>query len=216
MRLTVHTFLTLDGVMQGPGGPEEDTSGGFTAGGWMTAFGGPDFGAVVDSWFTRTAALLLGRTTYQAFAGFWPQVTDPENTVAAAINAMPKHVVSTTLPEQDWTGTRVVRPADGGAVEQVRQILDAGGPDDELQVHGSHRLARTLHDAGLVDEYRLLTFPVVLGQGKRLFDTGSAPSGFQVVETAVVDDVATYHVLRPVPLDAPREFAVEDGREVTR
>lgn len=213
MRLTVHTFLTLDGVMQSPGAPEEDPSGGFTAGGWMTPFGGPDFGEIVNSWFSRTTSLLLGRTTYQAFAGYWPQVTDPENTVAAAINAMPKFVVSSTLPDQDWTGTEVIR---GDVVGAVSAILEAGGPDEELQVHGSHQLARTLHDAGLVDEYRLLTFPVMLGHGKRLFDEGSVPCGFEVVETAIVDDVATYQALRPKPLDAARSFAVEDGHEVVR
>lgn len=216
MRLTIHEFLTLDGVMQGPGGPEEDPSGGFTAGGWMTSFGGPDFGTVVDSWFARTTALLLGRTTYQAFAGFWPQVTDPENTVATAINTMPKYVVSTTLPDQEWTGVQILRPSGDDVVAQIRRLLDAGGPEDELQVHGSHQLARTLHDAGLVDEYRLLTFPVVLGGGKRLFDDGAAPTGFDVTEVAVIDDGVTYHVLRPTPMAAPREFAVEDGREVTR
>lgn len=209
MRLTLHMFITLDGVLQGPGSPEEDTEGGFTAGGWVAADGwteDPGFGEIVDSWFRRTDALLYGRVGYQAMAGYWPQVTDPDDAVAARLNASPKYLVSRTLSEPAWGPVTVLR---GDVLEQVRALKER--PGGELQIHGSGRLARTLHEAGLVDEYRLVVFPVVLGQGKRLFDAGGPPSGFDVAESRTTGNGLTYLVLTPKPLTPGRAFTVVDG-----
>ncbi|HET6529596.1 MAG TPA: dihydrofolate reductase family protein [Actinoplanes sp.] len=208
MKLTVHTFLTLDGVMQGPGGAEEDRSNGFDRGGWLVPYVDDDFGRIVDGWFREADEFLLGRTTYQLMQGFWPDVTDPDNAVAGKLNSLPKHVVSTTLTEPAWRNSTVI--ADD-VVTRVAALKDR--PGRELQVHGSWRLARTLHDAGLVDEYRLLVFPVVVGAGKRLFAEGAAASGFTLEDSAVTSTGVTYQVLRPTAFKAGG-IVVEDGREV--
>jgi dihydrofolate reductase len=210
MKLTVHTFVTLDGVMQGPGGAEEDRTGGFEQGGWLMPFGDEDFGRIVSGWFKSADALLLGRTTYGLFESFWPHVTDPEDPVATAINTLPKHVVSTTLTDPTWANTTVI----GDAVAGVKELKAESGR--ELQVHGSCGLVHTLHDAGLVDEYRLLVAPVVLGQGKKLFADGSAPTGFELVETERTGAGCTYLVLRPSGDVRVGEAAVEDGKDVIR
>ena len=208
MKLTVHTFVTLDGVMQGPGGPEEDPSGGFEHGGWLVPHVDDDFGRIVDGWFAQADAILFGRTTYEMMAGYWPQVTDPGDRVAAALNGLPKHIVSTTLTDPSWGDSRVIG-SDG--VASVAALQEQ--PGRERQVHGSWPLVRTLHDAGLVDEYRLMVFPVVLGTGKRLFGEGSAPSAYTVVESSVTSTGVTYPVLRPAPLRTGG-ITVEEGREV--
>lgn len=182
MRLTVHEFISLDGVVQGPGSPEEDPSDGFTAGGWAVPFvEDPGFGAVVDGWFTRAAALLFGRTTFELMRGFWPSVTTDDPT-ARALNSLPKYVVSGTLTEPGWAPTTVLA---GDPVETVARLkAELGDGPGELQVHGCARLAATLHAAGLVDEYRLFTFPVTLGAGKRLFEPGAPPTGFRLLRPA--------------------------------
>jgi dihydrofolate reductase len=199
MRLTVHTFVTLDGVMQGPGGPDEDRSGGFAHGGWMMPLSDEDFGRIVTGWFQNADALLLGRTTYGLFAGFWPEVTDPDDPVAAALNSLPKHVASTTLSDPTWANTSVI---EGDVLAGVQALKEQ--PGRELQVHGSCGLVHTLHDAGLVDEYRLLLAPVVLGSGKKLFPDGTAPTGFEVAATETTSTGCTYLVLRPTGKDVIR------------
>jgi dihydrofolate reductase len=204
MRLTLHTFLTIDGVMQGPGGPEEDASGGFAQGGWVVPYAGPEFDEIVDSWFTRAAAILLGRSTYEMFLGYWPRVTDPENLVASKLNTLPKYVASRTLRDPSWAGTTVV---DG--LDQIRALKEQ--PGGELQVHGSCGLAWDLHRAGLIDEYRLITFPVTLGQGRRLFTDGLPATAYTVVESRTAANGISYAVLRPAALKTGGEYVVVDG-----
>ena len=208
MKLTVHTFVTLDGVMQGPGAPEEDTSGGFKQGGWLVPHVDEDFGRIVDGWFTDADGFLFGRGTYDLMSSHWPNVTDPADTVAGKLNNLPKHVVSGTLTDPSWQNTTVISGDVAGAVAELK-----ARPGRELQVHGSWRLARTLHDAGLVDEYRLLVFPVVVGAGKRLFAEGAAPSGFTLAASEVTGTGVIHQVLRPAPF-AVGGLGIEDGQEV--
>ena len=178
MLLSVNVFVSLDGVMQGPGAPEEDTSNGFDRGGWVVPFAEHLGGVVDDDWFANADAILLGRTTYQLMQPYWSSVTDPDDPVAAALNGLPKYVVSTTLTPETatWDSTEVI--ADD-VVDRVAEIKQKSGR--ELQVHGSWQLAQSLHSAGLIDIYRLLVFPVVVGAGKRLFDDSSRPVSFEVV-----------------------------------
>lgn len=208
MLLSVHTFLTLDGVMQGPGAPDEDPSGGFDRGGWLVPHADEDMGRIVDGWFADADEILLGRTTYRMMQPYWSAVTDPDP-VAVALNTLPKHVVSSTLrdDEADWGDTTVIRD---DVVAAVRSLKDR--PGRELQVHGSWRLVRTLHDAGLVDVYRLLYFPVVVGTGKRLFDEGAVPSSYRLVASETTAAGAVAVTLHPVAFGVG-EFVVRDGRE---
>ncbi|XAS67260.1 dihydrofolate reductase family protein [Micrococcaceae bacterium Sec5.7] len=210
MKLTVNTFVSLDGVMQGPGGRDEDTSGGFGRGGWLVPHADEDMGQIVDGWFAEADAILLGRTTFQMMQRYWEQVTDPENTVAAALNNLPKYLVSATIREPTWKNTTVLP---GNFLEAIDDLKSQ--PGRELQVHGSHRLARALHDAGLVDEYRLLCFPVVVGEGKRLFETGAAPSNFTLVKSKTTSAGAVHLVLLPTAFGAG-DFEVRDGKEAVR
>jgi dihydrofolate reductase len=208
MRLTVHTFLTLDGVMQGPGGLDEDPSGGFARGGWLVPYADDVMGEIVDGWFERAEAILLGRTTFEMMRDFWTLVTDPADRVAAALNGLPKYVVSRTVTEPRWAGTTVLT---GDVVEEVRRLKER--PGGELQVHGSRLLASTLHAAGLVDEYRLLVFPVTVGSGKRLFTDDAPASGFRLVESRTTGAGAVYSALTPAPFGVG-SVDVVDGREV--
>ncbi|GAA0805219.1 dihydrofolate reductase family protein [Spirilliplanes yamanashiensis] len=212
MELSVNTFVSLDGVMQGPGSPDEDTSGGFDRGGWLVPHSSEGQLDPVDGWFARADAVLLGRTTFELMRGYWPQVTDPDNPVATALNGGRKYVASTTLADADaaWGNTIVLR---GDVVEQVRRLKEQ--PGGELQVHGSWRLARSLHDAGLVDVYRLIQFPVVVGAGKRLFD-GAAPASYRITESAVLPGgagVVSLTLRRSGDAPAVGAFTVVDGRE---
>ena len=213
MELSVQTFVSLDGVMQGPGGVQEDTSNGFDRGGWLVP--NSDAGQLdpVDGWVRRAAAFLLGRSTFEMMRTYWSQVTDPDNVVATALNTWPKFVVSNTLSDADaaWGNTTVLR---GDVVEQVRRLKEQ--PGDELQVHGSWRLARTLHDSGLVDIYRLLQFPVVVGDGKRLF-ADATPATYRITESEVLPGGAgaVSLTLREAEFGTTGtgEFVVRDGKE---
>ena len=212
MKLTVHTFVSLDGVMQGPGGRDEDTSGGFEFGGWVVPLFDEDMGRMVNAWFAEADAILLGRTTYQMFQPYWEQVTDPDDAVAKALNSLPKYVVSSTLTEATWNNTTILPANFLEAVDDLKS-----GPGRELQVHGSYRLVRALHDAGLVDEYRLIIFPLVLGQGKRLFESGVTPSAFTLAGSKATSSGAVHLTLLPAAFGAADlevgEFEVRDGRE---
>ncbi|MER7045463.1 dihydrofolate reductase family protein [Streptomyces jumonjinensis] len=174
-QLSITTFVTLDGVMQAPGGPGEDSTGGFDQGGWSVPYGDQEFGTFVTEVFERAGAFLLGRRTYEIFAGHWPKVTEPDNPVATRLNSLPKYVVSTTLTDPGWEKTSVV-PGDD-LVKEITALKES--TEGELQVHGSGRLAHSLLAADLVDTVNLLVFPIVLGGGLRLFAEGLPPTAFR-------------------------------------
>lgn len=177
--LTVTTFVTLDGVMQAPGGPEEDPSSSFTHGGWSFPFADADFGAFMTDVFTRTSAFLLGRATYEIFAGYWPKVTDPADPIASKLNALPKYVASKTLTKATWNPSTIVHNV---ARDVATLKKDLSG---ELQVHGSAGLIQTLLQHDLVDELNVLTYPVLLGTGKKLFGEGTIPTGLKLKRSKV-------------------------------
>jgi dihydrofolate reductase len=176
-KLTITTFVTLDGVMQAPGGPAEDPSGSFTHGGWVFPYSDGDMGKFMADVFSRADAFLLGRGTYQIFSNYWPKVTDPKNPIAVPLNKLPKHVASKTLSTVTWAPSMLIRDV-VSEVPGLKQQYQR-----ELQVHGSAGLIQTLIQHGLVDELNLLTYPVILGTGKRLFGSGTVPTAFKLVST---------------------------------
>ena len=176
-KLVVGTFLTLDGVMQGPGGPEEDTEGGFEHGGWSVPYWGDDLmGEVMMESMGKADALLLGRKTYEIFAGHWPKVGD-DDPMAAKLNSVQKYVASRSLDSVDWQNTTLIK---GDVAEEVAKLKDEKA---EIQVPGSQNLIQTLLEHDLVDEYRLWFFPVALGTGKRLFADGTIPTNLKLVDS---------------------------------
>lgn len=211
MKLSVNMFTTLDGVVQGPGSPDEDTSGGFDRGGWVVPFFDEALGRFVDGYFQQTEALLYGRRTYQIMAAHWPLVTDPDDVVAARLNTLPKYVVSSTLTDADasWENSTVVR---GDLLAAVRDLKKQ--PGKELQLHGCAELARALHAAGLIDVYRVMVFPVTVGDGKRLFGPDAPARGFRTVSAETTSTGVTALTLEPVPF-AAGGFAVVDGASQT-
>ncbi|MEU9399283.1 dihydrofolate reductase family protein [Streptomyces sp. SID4985] len=185
-------FVSLDGVYQGPGGPEEDTSGGFAQGGWTVPFSDPDFGEFITEVFAGPEAFLLGRHTYDIFAAYWPHVTDPDHLIAAKLNGLPKYVVSATLQDPSWHRTTVLS---GDLAKEVRALKES--TEGQIQIHGSGALVRALVNLRLLDTLHLATFPVVLGAGRRLFAEGAVPTRFRhtagrVTSTGV--SIQTYDV----------------------
>lgn len=176
-KLVVTTFVTLDGVYQAPGGPDEDRTGGFEQGGWLAPHFDEEGGAVMGEVFERAGSFLLGRKTYEIFASYWPHVTDENHPVASRLNALPKYVASRSLEKAEWQGSTIIRdvPTEVAALKEE--------PGGELQVHGSGDLVHSLLEHRLVDVLNLLVFPVVLGAGKRLFPEGVAPTGLRPTES---------------------------------
>jgi dihydrofolate reductase len=176
-KLIVSTFVTLDGVMQAPGGPEEDTDGGFSHGGWSVHFWDERMGEVMNEAFSVPFDLLLGRRTYEIFASYWPDAPEED---AKPLNDATKYVASRSRRTLEWGPSVLV---EGDAAEGVAKIKEEDGP--ELQVHGSGNLIQTLIRHRLVDGYRLWVFPVVIGSGKRLFSDGTVPAALKLVDSTV-------------------------------
>lgn len=188
-KLVVGTFVTLDGVMQAPGGPNEDREGGFPHGGWLVPYFDETLGAIMTEWTQRAGAFLLGRKTYEIFADSWPKSTDPADEIAMALNSRPKFVASRTLEQLDWNNSLLLK---GEVAEEVAKLKTQEG--SEIQVHGSGDLLQTLLKHDLVDTLRLWQFPVVLGAGKRLFGAGAIPRSFRLVDTQLTTTGAVLHV----------------------
>jgi len=177
-KLIVTTFLTLDGVMQAPGGPGEDEDQGFRHGGWSVPCWDDEIGAFMDETMGKPFDLVLGRKTYDIFAAFWP--TAPDEAGGKPLNDATKYVASRGRPDLTWRNSVLL---EGDAADAVAALKQEDGP--ELQVHGSADLLQTLLRHNLVDRFRLMTFPVLVGSGKRLFADGTAPASLAVVDTKV-------------------------------
>ena len=192
-KLVVGTFTTLDGVMQAPGGPDEDRDGGFRHGGWLVPYFDEKFVEIMTDWTKRAGAFLLGRKTYEIFAGSWPKSTDPADEIAMALNTRPKFVASRTLDTLAWNNSHLLK---GDVAEEVAKLKAQEG--GEIQVHGSSNLIQTLLKHDLVDTLRIWQFPVTLGTGKRLFGEGTIPRSFRLVDTQLNTTGAVLHVYERV------------------
>lgn len=198
--LAVNTFMSLDGVMQSPGGPDEDPTGGFELGGWAVNY-------FDDEMMRRMAEsspyeLLLGRGTYEIFAAHWPYDEGP---IADHLNATRKHVASTTLDSVEWNNSTLI---EGDVAEYVKALKAEGGP--EIQVHGSPGLLQTLLEHDLIDEYRLWIFPVVLGRGKPVFGDGAIPAGLKLVANDVTGTGVTVNVYQRAGAIDPGSFEFDE------
>lgn len=177
-KIVVSTFASLDGIMQAPGGPAEDPTGGFTLGGWTFPYFDEESGAAMGEIFGRPFDLLLGRKTYDIFAAYWPYITDPDDAFAAKFNPATKYVASRSDPKLDWKNSRWLGKDTTAALKKLKA---EDGPD--LMVQGSSDLLQTLWKESLVDEFTVLTFPLVLGKGKRLFREGVPPVALKTVKS---------------------------------
>ncbi len=191
-KLVVSTFLTLDGVMQAPGDPDEDRSGGFEHGGWQMPLFDEGSGEAVSAGMARSDAFLMGRTTYDIMAAFWPNQPD-DDPIAAVMNGYTKYVVSDSLDEVEWENSTLI---EGDVANGIRNVKEQPGKD--IVVVGSGNLAQTLMEHDLVDEYGLLVYPLVLGTGKRLFRDGGPHTPLKLVDSSTTENGAL--VLRYVPV----------------
>jgi dihydrofolate reductase len=175
-KIIVLTFITFDGVMQAPGGPQEDTDGGFKYGGWVVPYFDERGGQIMHEQMTKPRDLLLGRTTYEIFASYWPT----HESEWPGINSSTKYVASSTRTDSLWDNTVFIQD---NVVEEIRRLKQQDGPD--LQVHGSSQLLQTLLKHDLVDELWLKIFPVTIGSGKRLFGEGTIPAAFKLTHSEI-------------------------------
>jgi dihydrofolate reductase len=201
-KLLVTTFLTLDGVMQAPGGPEEDNDGGFEYGGWSVNYWDDDVDQFMNQATSRPFAMVLGRKTYDIMAAHWPNA--PEETGAKVFNDATKYVASRGRPTLEWSNSVLI---EGDAAEGLAALKEEDGP--ELQVHGSSNLIQTLLSNSLVDEYRLMIFPVVVGSGKRLFSGGAIPAGLRLVDSKVSSTGVVIGTYEPAGEIVTGSFALE-------
>jgi dihydrofolate reductase len=201
--VTVNTFVTLDGVMQAPGGPEEDPTGGFTSGGWSFNYWDEMMGSVMGEAMAVPSDLLLGRKTYEIFAAHWPNAGD--DPAAKKLNEAVKHVASRTLRTLTWQNSRLIA---GDVVAAVVRLKKEDGP--ELQVHGSSNLIQTLLSAGLIDQFRLWVFPVVVGKGKRLFGDGAPASSLTLVDSQRSTTGVLINTYRPAGALKTGSFALAE------
>jgi dihydrofolate reductase len=202
-KLIVNTMVSLDGVMQSPGGPDEDPTGGFTLGGWGATY--------IDEEMMRRVAesgpyeLLLGRGTYEIFAAHWPYDEGP---IADQLNSTRKHVASTTLERADWKNSTLIA---GDVAEYVSALKSQDGP--EIQVHGSPGLVQTLLEHDLIDEFRLWIFPLVIGTGKRFFGGGTIPAALRLVDSQVSKTGVTINVYERAGDVEPGSFEFDEPTE---
>jgi dihydrofolate reductase len=190
-KLIINTFMTLDGVMQAPGGPQEDPSGGFSYGGWSVNYWDEMMGQAMGEYMERPFELLLGRKTYEIFAAHWAY--SKEEPTASQINNAKKYVVSKTLKHADWKDTTIIT---GDVAHEINGLKSQDGYD--LWVHGSSNLIQTLLHHKLIDEYRLWIFPLTLGNGKRLFGQGTIPSGLKLMEGKISSTGVILVIYQPV------------------
>jgi dihydrofolate reductase len=203
--LVVNTFVSLDGVMQAPGGPEEDPTGGFQLGGWTVPLWDDRLAESMGEFMGKPFDLVLGRRTYDIFAAHWPQSDAPG---AAELNRATKYVASRTVKTLEWENSRLL---EGDVGQAVARIKEEDGP--ELQVHGSSNLLQTLHREGLINRYRLMIFPLVLGAGKRLFDEGARPGTLKLVDSTVSSTGVIMATFEPAGEVQTGSFAPDEPTE---
>lgn len=203
-KLVVGTFLTVDGVMQAPGGPDEDREGGFGHGGWSVNYWDDVMGQIITEATFQADGLLLGRKTYEIFASHWPRVSD-DDPVAAKLNSVAKYVASRTLNEVTWNNSTLIQGDVAAAVAELKEQ-----PGGEIQVTGSGDLIQTLMEHDLVDEYRLWVFPVVVGEGKRLFARGTLPAALKLADTKTSSTGVAIHTYERAGELQSGSFAVDE------
>jgi dihydrofolate reductase len=189
MKLTLMEFMSLDGVTQGPGAPDEDTSGGFGSGGWLVPHMDETFIEAVMGWVGNADAFLFGRRTYENFARDWPATDDPDDPFAPILNGLPKYVASRSPIDAGWEPTTILSRDIAAEVAELKRE-----PGRELQIHGSAELAQSLFAEGLIDELRLVVAPVVVGSGRRLFPPGGAPGGLRLTDLKATPGGLALHV----------------------
>jgi dihydrofolate reductase len=200
------THVALDGIMQSPGGPDEDPRGDFTQGGWIWSFGDESMGEVLSEIMSNEFDMLLGRRTYEIFSAYWPYAGD--NLIANAFNKATKYVVTCSLEQLDWVNSKRIG---GDVLEDVRRLKASDGP--ELHIWGSSELLQTLIAAELVDEFRVWIYPLILGKGKRLFENGVPPFGLTLVESRCAPKGVLFNTYRPAGPLPKGSFVLEQPSE---
>ena len=205
-KLVVSTFVTLDGIMQAPGGPEEDPAGNFKYGGWSVNYWDDIMGKIMGDSMEKPFELLLGRKTYEIFAAHWPFIKD--DPVAEKFNNINKYVVSQSLKKVEWNNSFLIKE---NVVNKIKKLKESDGP--ELQVHGSGNLIQTLLKHNLVDEFGIWTFPVTIGKGKRLFSEGTIPSNMKLIDSKVSGTGVVITFYKPDGEIKLGSFALENPTE---